>query len=152
MTACYPTQLCLTLCFFCLSRKLSTIILKKVGTIGGNEHQVKTRIKQILSRINKSVDFDIAEVRVRGTAFSSRPPIYEVRLEDADSAVALRKSFAQFTRKKDPVRLPPELKGVEVFNSITLATRVRISILRVSFLNLFGVAGSVFWLWCLFFE
>ena len=130
---------------------MSTIILKKVGTIGGNEHQVKTRIKQILSRINKSVDFDIAEVRVRGTAFNSRPPIYEVRLEDADSAVALRKSFAQFTRKKDPVRIPPELKGVDVFNSITLATRVRISILRVSHpvtLNLLGGAVFIVFLGC----
>ena len=32
---------------------------------------------------------------------------------------------------------PPELDGVEVYNSVTLATRVRISILRVSFYYLF---------------
>ena len=117
------------------SRKLSTIILKRVGTIGGSEQQVKSRIKQILSRISKSVDLSIAEVQVRGAELGSRPPIYEVRLEDSESAVALRTAFSNFTRKKDPVRIPPELKGVEVFNSVTLATRVRTSILRVSYFH-----------------
>lgn len=118
---------------FFLSSKLSTIILKKVGTIGGSEQQIKSRVRQILSRISKSVEFSIAEVRVRGADLGSRPPIYEVRLEESESAVALRTAFSSFTRKKDPVRIPPELKGVGVYNSITLATRVRTSILRVSF-------------------
>ena len=123
--------------FLIVFRKIGTIILKKIGTIGGSDQQVKSRIRQILSRISKDVDFAVAEVQVRGAGFSSRPPIYEVRLEDADSAVALRKAYGQFTRKKDPVRIPPELKGVEVYNSVTLATRVRLSILRVkSFLFL----------------
>ena len=79
------------------------------------------------------MEFSIAEVRVRGADLGSRPPIYEVRLEESESAVALRTAFSSFTRKKDPVRIPPELKGVGVYNSITLATRVRTSILRVSF-------------------
>ena len=67
--------------------------------------------------------------QVRGS--SASPPIYEVHLEDAESAEALRKASSVYTRKKNPVRCPPELKGIEVFNSVTLATRVRISILRV---------------------
>ena len=69
--------------------------------------------------------------QVRGS--SASPPIYEVHLEDAESAEALRKASSVYTRKKNPVRCPPELKGIEVFNSVTLATRVRISILRVCF-------------------
>ena len=111
---------------------MRSIILKKVGKIGGNPEQVRTCVSHILSCIDNSIEFTVAEVRVRGTAHSSRPPIYEAVLEDAESAEALRKAFARFTTKKNPVSRPPELKGVEVFNSITLATRVRISILRVS--------------------
>ena len=72
--------------------------------------------------------------------------VFQVMLEDSQSAIALRKSFARYTRKKSPLSRPPELDGVEVFNSVTLATRVRISILRVSFillvLNLFMFTGT----------
>lgn len=64
----------------------------------------------------------------------SRPPIYEVALEDDESADGLRKAFNRFTRKRNPVARPPELEGVDVFNSVTLATRVRIAVLRVSLL------------------
>ena len=125
---------------FCSSSKVATIILKRLGKIGGSDHQVKTRIRQILSRISKDVDFSIAEVKVRGAELSTRPPIYEVRLEDPDSAVALRKAFALF--KKD--RIPPELKGIEVFNSVTLATRVRTSILRVRLFGNFSFGDFLF--------
>ena len=111
---------------------MTSIILKKVGTIGGSTEQVRNRIKHILSCVDKNIKFGVSEVRIRGSTASSRPPIYEAVLEDADSAVAIRKAFAGF--KKDPVRCPPELKGVGLFNSVTLATRVRISILRVCFL------------------
>ena len=116
---------------------MSSIILKKVGKIGGNPDQVRNPIRHILSCIDKTIQFSVTEVKVRGSTASSRPPIYEAVLGDADSAVALRKAFARFTRKKDPARCPPELKGVGIYNSITLATRVRLSILRVSCLGLF---------------
>ena len=127
-------------CFFlfALHSKMGSIILKKVGRIGGDEKQVKSRLRHILSAISKSIDFSIAEVKTRGAGHL--PPIYEVCLEDPDSASALRKAYTRFTRKKDPVSRPPELDGVEVYNSISLATRVRISILRVSCLR------SLFWL------
>ena len=75
--------------------------------------------------------------QVRGS--STGPPIYEVRLEDAESAEALRRASSVYTRKKSPLPCPPELKGVEVFNCVTLATRVRISILRVGVSPLFTV-------------
>lgn len=116
--------------FVLFSSKQGSIILKKVGKIGGDERQVKSRLRHILSSISKEIDFTIAEVKSRGA--SHLPPIYEVCLEDPESAVALRKAYTRYTRKKDPVSCPPELDGVEVYNSITLATRVRISILRVS--------------------
>ena len=121
------------LCF----RKMSSIILKKVGTIGGTAEQVRTRIRHILSCVDKNIQFSVSEVRVRGSTASSRPPIYEAVLEEASSAEAIRKAFTRFTRKKDPVRCPPELKGVNMYNSVTLATRVRISILRVCELSAF---------------
>lgn len=115
------------------SRKLNVIILKKVGKIGGDDQKVRSRIKHILSCIDKSIRFEITEVRVRGAVSGSRPPIYEVFLSNEDSAEALRRAFSRYTRKKNPLRCPPELDGVEVCNSVTLATRVRISVLRVSF-------------------
>ena len=127
--------------FLLFSSKQSSIILKKVGRIGGNSDQVRSRVCHILSCIDNSIEFSVSEVRVHGAAHSARPPIYEAILEDADSAVALRKAFARFTRKKDPVACPPELKGVEVFNSATLATQVRVSILRVSHLAGIFVSG-----------
>ena len=115
---------------FIFHSKQNLIILKKVGKIGGDEKQVKSRLRHILSCISKRIDFVITDVQSRGA--SHLPPIYEVSLEDSESAIDLRKAFARFTRKKDPVSRPPELEGVEVYNSATLATRVRISILRVS--------------------
>lgn len=112
---------------FC--RRLNSIVLKKLGRIGGDEARVRNRLGHILSKIDRDLEFSISEVRTHGSG--SGPPIYEVALDDAETAESLRKSFAKFTRKKNPVSRPPELDGVEVYNSVTLATRVRISILRV---------------------
>lgn len=112
------------------------MILKKVGRIGGDEGKVRSRLSHILSRIDRDIEFSISNVRVLGSG--TQAPIYEVDLEDADSAEALRKSFKRFTRKKAPISRPPELDGVGVFNSVTHATRVRISILRVSYLVFFS--------------
>ena len=141
----------LFLFFFYLSSKESSIILKKVGKIGGDDAQVRNRVKHILSCISKDVKFSISEVRVRGSG--PRPPIYEVVLDDADDAEALRKSFSRFTRKRSPIACPPELKGVEVYNSATLGTRVRISILQVisTFnFNSFSFSCTIaLWLQCL---
>ena len=103
-----------------------------MGKIGGDEGKVKSRIRHILSTIDKKVQFSVSEVRVHGSG--PRPPIYEAVLGDSESADTLRKSFARFTRKRSPVPRPSELDGVEVYNSVTPATRVRISVLRVSVL------------------
>ena len=125
--------------YFCLMyirgfffRRENCIILKNVGRIGGDAERVHQRLRHILSAIDKGVDFRISDVHVRGSAASSLPPIYEVVLEDDESARDLREAFKRFTRQKSPVTRPAELDGVGVFNSVTLATRVRISILRVS--------------------
>ena len=122
------------------SRKLGYTVLKKIGCVGGNEGQVRSRIRYILSKIDSRVTVDVAEVRALGS--SSLPPIYEVRLEDSVSAVALRQAFSRFSREKNPVKCPPELEGVGVYNCVSLATRVRISILRVR-ISFFLVFGSV---------
>ena len=42
----------------------------------------------MLSKIDSRVTVDVAEVRALGSG--SLPPIYEVRLENSESAVALR--------------------------------------------------------------
>ena len=122
------------LCIFVVFsfRRENCIILKNVGRIGGDAERVRQRLRHILSAIDKGVDFRISDVHVRGSAASSLPPIYEVVLEDDESARDLREAFKRFTRQKSPVTRPAELDGVGVYNSVTLATRVRISILRVS--------------------
>lgn len=117
---------------FCCSKE-NCIILKNVGKIGGESDRVRSRLRHILSCVDKGVDFRISDVRVRGSA--TMPPIYEIVLEDEESAGDLRKAFKRFSRPKNPVRRPAELEGVAIFNSVTLATRVRISILRVSLVN-----------------
>ena len=131
MSSCYANSVLFAIFY----RNESSIILKKVGRIGGDDGQVRKRVKHILTCISKDIRFNISAVRVHGSG--SRPPIYDVVLDDSDSAEALRKAFAAYTRKKNPLKCPPELKGVEVYNSVTLATRVRISILRVSLFPLF---------------
>ena len=78
-------------CFWC-SRKLNCVILKKIGKISGDENQVKSRIRHILSTIDKKLKFSISEVRVRGTW--PQPPIYEVVIDELESAIALRQSFS----------------------------------------------------------
>ena len=122
------------------SKKLGYIVLKKIGRVGGDEGQVRSRIRHILSKMDSRATVDVAEVRALGSG--SLPPIYEVRLEDSVSPVALRHTFSRFSRKKNLVKCPPELKGVGVNNCVTLATRVRISILRVR-ISFFLVFWSV---------
>ena len=119
-------------CFLVFCSKENCVILKNVGKIGGDPDRVRSRLRHILSCIDKGVDFRISDVRVRGSA--TMPPIYEIVLEEEESASDLRKAFRRFTRHKNPVRRPAELEGVAIFNSVTLATCVRISVLRVSFL------------------
>ena len=128
---------------------MNFIILKNVGRIGGDDSKVKARLSHILSTISRSIKFRISEVRTRGVG--SRPPIYEVGLEDEESAVDLQEAFRRFSRKRDPVKRPPELDGVQVFNSATLATRVRVSILRVSW-SFFVFSFSLVQLICLCFQ
>ena len=128
---------------------MNFIVLKNVGRIGGDDSKVKARLSHILSTISRSIKFRISEVRTRGVG--SRPPIYEVGLEDEESAVDLQEAFRRFSRKRDPVKRPPELDGVQVFNSATLATRVRVSILRVSW-SFFVFSFSLVQLICLCFQ
>ena len=48
--------------FFSLSRKLGYIVLKKIGRVGGDEGQVRSRVRHILSKIDSRIAVDVAEV------------------------------------------------------------------------------------------
>ena len=63
--------------------------------------------------------------------YSSSSPIYDVELDSADSVDQLLIASFRFSRKKDPVRRPPELENVSVYHAVTAGTRIRISLLRV---------------------
>ena len=50
--------------FFFFSSRMNYIILKKVGKIGGNDRQIRSRLKHVLSCIDKGVKFEITDVKV----------------------------------------------------------------------------------------
>ena len=52
---------CLPWCFL-LSRKLDCIILRKIGRVGGDDGQVRSRVRHILSKIDSRIAVDVAEV------------------------------------------------------------------------------------------
>jgi len=54
-------------------------------------------------------------------------PMVEVKLDSVEAAQDIRKSFAQRRKKND---LPEQMKDVFVANSVNLATRVRIEIMK----------------------
>ena len=44
--------------------RLNCIIVKKVGKIGGDENQVRSRIRHVLSCIDKKISFRVNDVQV----------------------------------------------------------------------------------------
>ena len=57
----YFGLICLPWCFL-LSRKLACIILRKIGRVGGDDGQVWSRVRHILSKIDSRIAVDVAEV------------------------------------------------------------------------------------------
>ena len=58
-------------------------------------------------------------------------PVYDVTLGSADEVESILRESYKFSRRRDPVVRPPELKSVTLYHSVTPGTRVRISLLRV---------------------
>ena len=67
---------------------------------------------------------------------SKGKPVFEVVLDSAAGVEGLIREFYKYVRRKDPIARPPELSGVSIYHSVTIGTRIRISMLRVSFFYL----------------
>ena len=83
----------------------------------------------VLRLISAETEFTVVSVLTYSAAHS---PIYDVELDSTLAVETLLRSFYRFTRRREPVRRPPELEKVSVHHSVTVGTRVRISLLRVS--------------------
>lgn len=101
--------------------------LPGLGTINRTEYATKAMNKIV--GVLTSMEVEARPVFVR--YITSRSPIYEVQMPSVGNSVAVRQRFIQLVKAKT---LPTALAGVSFANCMTPATRVRISILRVSFL------------------
>ena len=116
-----------------LSRNKNRLIVKGLGQIGSSGSQrspdvLRSRIESVLSLIG-SAAFQVKDVVVYSA--SSPSPVYNVELDSIASVDSLLKEFFKFTRRSNPVKRPPELDKVFLYNAVTPGTRIRISILRV---------------------
>ena len=92
-------------------------------------------------QVNKLVQqvLDINQANLEGRILFVNNPIphrttgmtvYNVQLSSLEAAKGLRGLFSGFFKHSGPKKLPTSLRGISVRNKVTLATRVRISILH----------------------
>ena len=107
-------------------------MVKGLGPSGPNRDpaSLKTHLASILKLVCSTTEFEVVNVMTYAAPSS---PIYDIELDSALAVENLLRSFYRFTRRRDPVRRPPELEHVSIHHSVTPGTRVRIALLRVSF-------------------
>ena len=102
------------------------------GSSSGRDQILKTRMASVLAKVGIVAPINILGVVVYSSGSS---PVYDVELDSFVTVSALLKEFYKFTRRRDPIARPPELDGVSLYRSVTTGTRVRVSLLRVSYLS-----------------
>ena len=126
MSYCCPDLFIFYLCF----RFRSFLIVKGLGQIddSGSAERLVTRFGSLLALVGCDHPFTVQSVK----SYSTSNPVYSVELDSSESVDSLLRTFTKFTRRRDPVRRPPELENASLFHSVTAGTRIRISLLRVS--------------------
>ena len=110
--------------------------LKRLPKMSGQDwqsaaqRQVTDLIKTVLSINRARLDFEVLLVVNPLRHVATGPTVYNVQMDSIYSSSRIRTLFSGFFRKNKPVSLPPNLKDVGLRNKITLATKVRISILH----------------------
>ena len=110
--------------------------LPRLRVEGGSEWQVEVKkqirdlIKQVqqVNRVNFS--FEIVYVANPTRKRVSGPTLYNVRLGSVESSRRIRDLYSGFFRGSNPVKQPPNLKGIAVRNKVTHDTRIRTAIMR----------------------
>ena len=90
---------------------------------------LSSRISSVLALVGANVDVRVKSVVV----FPGAKPVYKAELESAEVVKALLSGHSQYTRRRDPVARPQGLENVFLYTCVTPGTRIRISLLRVSF-------------------
>ena len=114
------------------------IIVKGLGQIGSSTQPtaevVRTRLSAVLALVGYASPFEVLSVI---TYSAKHSPVYNAELDRAEAVEGLLQEFFKFTRRSNPVKRPPELESVSLHHAVTPGTRIRISLLRVSFTNLY---------------
>ena len=92
--------------------------------------QVTEMIKLVLNLERSNLRFTVLVVLNPFRHITTRPPLYNVRMDSVASSKRIREIYSGFFRRERPMKLPSSLKGVSVRNKITLDTKIRLAILR----------------------
>ena len=92
--------------------------------------QVHDMIKSILRTNCVKLDFSVLYVGnpVRGRTTGTT--VLNVRLNSSAVSSRIRELYSGFFRKENPISLPSHFRGISFRNKVTLATRIRLRILR----------------------
>ena len=110
--------------------------LKRLPTMGGQEWQQAARkqvtdlIKTVLQANRARFDFEVLLVVNPIRHITTGATVYNVQMDSVQSARRIRDLFSGFFRGKRPVSAPHGVKEISLRNKVTLATKVRISILH----------------------
>lgn len=94
------------------------------------QRQVTEFLRAVLKAHRAHLDFKVVYVQnpVRGR--TSGMSVLNAQINSVDASRRLRDLFSGFFRRNKPTSLPDGFRGIQVRNKVTLATRIRISILQ----------------------
>ena len=107
--------------------------LSTVGKAWQNDvrKQVRAALLEVAKAFRLHIRFEVLYVYNPIKPRTSGPTLYHVRLDSAECSKSLRDAWSGFFNKSRPVPKPPALHAVtRLGNKVTLATRVRVAILR----------------------
>ena len=93
--------------------------------------QVRDVLNAVLRAANQQVAFEVQLVwNITNRRVQGSPTRYSVQLSSVQASRKIRDAFSGFFRRVNPLARPPNLINVSIRNKVTLATRVRLAILR----------------------
>ena len=92
--------------------------------------QVVDLFKLVLKACKVNMGFTVLYVQNPLRYRTSGQTVYNVQMGSVSESSRLRKMYSGFFSHNRPLQCPPSLKGIGVRNKVTIATRVRISILQ----------------------
>ena len=87
-------------------------------------------LRAIVKAHRATVDFKVLYVQNPVQGRTTGMSVLNVQLDSVNASRRIRDMYSGFFRHNKPISLPASFKGVSVRNKVTLATRVRISILQ----------------------